>query len=72
MKTFLEPDEVRRLTGRAWRSKQIAALRRTGVPFRVNDVGEIIVAAQDLLGRSKATTTDIYIRQRGLKVRPNK
>lgn len=30
------------------------------------------VAAQNLLGHSKATTTDIYIRQRGLKVRPNK
>ena len=28
--------------------------------------------AKVTLGHSKATTTDIYIRQRGLKVRPNK
>jgi len=51
MKTFLESDEVRRLTGRAWRSKQIAALRRMGVPFRVNDAGEIIVARVHIEGR---------------------
>lgn len=51
---FLTDDDLRRLTGKKWRSKQIAVLRRMGVPFRVNAAGVPIVARAAIEGRAEA------------------
>lgn len=40
---FLNADELAELTGRKVKSKQIEALRRIGVPFRVNALGKPVV-----------------------------
>lgn len=47
---FLSLDELAELTGRKIKSKQIEALRRMGVPFRVNAVGRPVVAAAAIEG----------------------
>lgn len=41
---FLSKDEVRTLTGRIHREKQITQLRKMGVPFYLNAAGNPIVA----------------------------
>jgi hypothetical protein len=38
--TFLSPDEMRVLTGRAWKRLQIAWLAERGYPFELNAAGE--------------------------------
>lgn len=40
---FLEPEELRVLTGRKLKSKQIQWLRGEGIPFRVNALGHPVV-----------------------------
>lgn len=41
---FLEPAELRTLTGYAQRSKQVAQLRLMGIPFHINAAGRPVVA----------------------------
>ena len=48
--TFLDLDELRWLTGWAQKSKQIAQLRRMGIPFHVNGLGLPIVARRVIEG----------------------
>jgi hypothetical protein len=48
--TFLDLDELRWLTGWAQKSKQIAQLRRMGIPFYVNALGLPIVARSVIEG----------------------
>ena len=50
MAMFLNLDELESLTGRKLKSKQIEALRRMGVPFRVNAVGRPVVASAVIEG----------------------
>lgn len=50
MSMFLNADELAELTGRKVKSKQIEALRRMGVPFRVNAVGKPVVATSVIEG----------------------
>lgn len=50
MGMFLNLDELAELTGRKLKSKQIEALRRMGVPFRVNAVGRPVVASAAIEG----------------------
>lgn len=52
--TFLERDEIRELTGRAYVKMQIAALARMGIPFFVNDIGRPVVARAVVEGRLAA------------------
>lgn len=52
--TFLERDEIRELTGRAYVRMQIAALARMGIPFFVNDIGRPVVARSAVEGRVPA------------------
>jgi hypothetical protein len=40
---FLTDDELRQLTGRPQKSRQIAWLRNNGIPFRVNATGHPVV-----------------------------
>jgi hypothetical protein len=40
---WLTPDDVQRLTGAKQRKLQAARLRRMGVPFRLNALGEPLV-----------------------------
>ena len=42
--TFLTKEEIRVLTGRAFRTKQVAALARRGIPFTLDDFDRPIVA----------------------------
>lgn len=50
MSMFLNLDELAELTGRKIKSKQIEALLRMGVPFRVNAVGRPVVASAAIEG----------------------
>jgi hypothetical protein len=50
--TFLDPDELHTLTGRAQKSRQIKALREMGVPFLVNAIGLPVVARVAVEGRA--------------------
>ena len=52
MDTFLTPDEIRYLTGRKVKAKQVDALRRMGVPFFINACGRAIVARSAIEGRT--------------------
>lgn len=52
--TFLEPEELHTLTGRAQKSRQIKALRDMGVPFFVNAIGLPVVARAAVEGRAIA------------------
>ncbi len=51
---FLGEDELRKLTGRQWKSKQIAWLRREGIPFRVSATGHPVVLRSTVEGRTNA------------------
>lgn len=50
MAMFLNLEQLIELTGRKLKSKQIEALRRMGVPFRVNAVGRPVVAVSAIEG----------------------
>ncbi|MBS0323358.1 MAG: DUF4224 domain-containing protein [Proteobacteria bacterium] len=50
---FLEPAEIRVLTGKAQKAKQIEQLRRMGVPFYVNAAGHPVVARAVIEGGRK-------------------
>lgn len=54
MGMFLNMSELVELTGRRFKSKQIEALRRMGVPFRVNAVGRPVVATAAVEGSRAA------------------
>ncbi len=41
---FLEPEEIRTLTGWAQKRKQVEQLRKMGIPFFVNAAGHPIVS----------------------------
>lgn len=49
---FLTDDELRQLTGRAFKSRQIAWLKEQGLPFRVNATGHPVVARAVIVGLS--------------------
>ncbi|QDD65530.1 DUF4224 domain-containing protein [Herbaspirillum seropedicae] len=50
---FLDEKELIVLTGRKMKSKQIAALRDMGVPFRVNATGHPVVTRSSIEGRKQ-------------------
>lgn len=52
--TFLNPSEIAVLTGRKIKSKQIDALRKTGLPFFVNATGHPVVARAAIEGMAAA------------------
>jgi hypothetical protein len=52
--TFLEPIEIKKLTGRSHVKLQIAALQQMGVPFFVNGIGRPVVARSAIEGRAGA------------------
>lgn len=54
---FLTGDEVRQLTGRKFRSAQINALRKMGVPFFQNATGRAMVARAAIEGRHTSFAT---------------
>lgn len=51
---FLDDEELFVLTGYRWHSKQVAELRRQGVPFRVNAAGRPAVAKAAIEGSKQA------------------
>jgi hypothetical protein len=50
---FLEPEELRVLTGKAQKVKQVEQLRRMGLPFYVNAAGHPVVARAVIEGASR-------------------
>lgn len=48
---FLADDELRRLTGRSWKSLQIEWLRAEGLPFRISATGHPVVTRAAIEGR---------------------
>lgn len=48
--TFLTDEEVRRLTARKLKTKQIESLRRMGIPFFVNAIGRPVVTRVAVIG----------------------
>lgn len=50
--TFLDQAEIAELTGRKIKSKQIEALRHTGLPFFVNATGHPVVARSAIDART--------------------
>jgi hypothetical protein len=63
MTAFLDDDEVRTLTGRTQKSKQIEQLKRMGVPFFVNAAGKPIVAKSAVDGSHRVeviSSSDIW------------
>lgn len=55
MEMFLNKDEMARLTGRKFKSKQIEALRAMGISFFINAIGEPIVARAVIEGTASKT-----------------
>lgn len=51
---FLDDAELRQLTGRGQKSRQIAWLRAEGIPFRVSATGHPVVTWAAVLGRQEA------------------
>lgn len=51
---FLTDDELKTLTGRRYKSRQIEALRSMALPFWVNAAGRPIVARATIEGRQSA------------------
>lgn len=50
---FLTDPELAILTGRRWRSRQIDALRKMGIPFVVNAAGRPVVTKSALEGKEQ-------------------
>lgn len=53
MSLFISPDDLKELTGFTVKEKQIAQLRRMGIPFFVNGCGRAKVAASVIEGRKQ-------------------
>lgn len=51
---FLSDDDLRKLTGRGQKSRQIAWLRSEGIPFRVNATGHPVVTWSAVDGPKQA------------------
>lgn len=51
---FLTADQLRTLTGCAHKAKQVAQLRRMGIPFWVNARGAPVVACSAVQGATSA------------------
>lgn len=51
MGMFLTVQDISELTGRKMKSKQIEALKKMGLPFWVNAIGEPIVTVAAVEGR---------------------
>lgn len=50
MTTFLDDGEIKTLTGKSQKSKQVEQLRKMGVPFHVNAAGRPVVARVNVEG----------------------
>lgn len=61
MGTFLDENEIAKLTGRKMKSRQIAALRQMGIPFFVNAIGRPIVTRSTLEGRKEAAPKAAWV-----------
>jgi hypothetical protein len=50
---FIDANELATLTGRKLKSQQIAWLRTSGIPFRVNALGRPVVTRSAVEGRQE-------------------
>ncbi|WP_313569976.1 DUF4224 domain-containing protein [Comamonas terrigena] len=53
---FLDDMEMRKLTGRCFKSKQIERLRAQGIPFSINATGHPVVTRAVVEGRTNTPT----------------
>ncbi|MBI5786590.1 MAG: DUF4224 domain-containing protein [Rhodocyclales bacterium] len=54
--TFLNADEIRTLTGRVQKARQIESLRKMGILFFVNALGNPVVPRASIEGNHGVTT----------------
>jgi hypothetical protein len=54
---FITDEDLRELTGYTHRAKQVAQLRRMGIPFFVNAAGRPIVARATIEGGNQSSPT---------------
>jgi hypothetical protein len=64
MSMFLTVQDISELTGRKMKSKQIEALRKMGLPFWVNAIGEPIVTVAAVEGRSEPQREKAWVMPR--------
>lgn len=50
---FIDDSELATLTGRKMKNKQIAWLRKSGIPFRINALGRPVVTRSAVEGRQE-------------------
>lgn len=55
---FLDDEALRKLTGCAQKAKQVAQLRKMGIPFWVNARGQAVVACSAVQGATPAPAAD--------------
>lgn len=58
---FLDDDQLKHLTGYAQKAKQVAQLRRMGVPFFVNAAGKPVVAESAVQGTKPQETIQTQV-----------
>ena len=66
--TFLNDDEIVRLTGRKMKSLQITTLKKMGIPFFVSATGHPIVTRAILEGKKEVMRQQNYWQSNALKV----
>ena len=65
MSRFLTETELIAYTGRQWKSKQIAALKKIGVAFIINACGKPVVTVAAVEGRKEAPIVKTWEPQSG-------
>ena len=68
--TFLSSEELKELTGRCTKTKQIEALRTMGLAFWVNPIGKPVVARVAIEGRRAEPAEKVWVMPR--KAAPKK
>lgn len=64
MSIFLTVQDLSELTGRKMKSKQIEALKKMGLPFWVNAIGEPVVTIAAVQGRAEPQREKAWVMPR--------
>lgn len=62
---FLTGQEIKELSGFSWKSKQIAWLKATAIPFRINATGHPVITRTAIQGRPATVHTTEAAPSRG-------
>ena len=64
METFLTTEAVEKLTGWRRKSKQVEQLRKMGLPFWINGIGQPVVAVVAIEGRKSEPAEKAWVMPR--------